>query len=328
MATMTRFIATLLAYHIPRTGTGQQRRRLLTGGKLSPAGLHSGACRAHNRAGVDPQLNTDPRRDIEQIAEFVNSTVLARPPAASAGAGAPAAARRGSLPPIKGRSGFNNWLYARWRNRGNAFYTFLGSLLAMMLSGGVAWATNKPLLFPSLGATCFLMFETPMAEVSSTRNAVIGHYIGGAIGFFWLFVFGLIDKPDALAAGWSVGRWAAVALSLSFTGGILRLLRAAHPPAGATTVIVSLGLLNTGIDMLWLALGVLLIVIPAGMFNRICGVPAPLWAKPWPGLRALLGRSGRSGKAEPEPEVTPFAGGLLDQWRSAEPVQDETPSRR
>ena len=258
----------------------------------------------------------DPRRDIDQIAEFVNSTVrpTVPPPAA--------AMRQGSLPAIKGRHGLNDWLYAKFGNRGNAVYTGVGSLLAMLLSGGVAWAVDEPLLFPSLGATAFLLFETPMAEVSSPRNSVIGHYIGGAIAFFWLWVFGLLDQPTALEAGFDADRWIAIALSLGFTGLILRLLRAAHPPAGATTVIVALGLLDTPEQMAALAVGVLLVVIPGGIFNRLCGVPSPIWSKPYQGLGALL----RPGQKPPEPAV-PFAGGLLDQWRS-QPVPVSAPPQR
>lgn len=274
---------------------------------------------------MQPQPDINPRRDIEQISEFVNSTVLAPVPAPTPAA---AAARRGSLPVIKGRRGINDWLYARWGNTGNAIYTGTGSLFAMLLSAGVAWAAHEPLLFPSLGATAFLFFETPMAEVASPRNTVIGHYLGAAVGFFWLLVFGLMHQPDAIAAGFTVSRWLAVSFSLSLTGFLLRLLRAAHPPAGATTLIVSLGLLHTWHEMLILALGVLLVTIPAGIFNRVCGVPAPLWVKPWPGLRAYLRRPGPE-QSEP---AAPFAGGLLDQWRSVDAPgqdnQDKSPSLR
>jgi CBS domain-containing membrane protein len=275
-------------------------------------------------AGIDPQTGT--KRDIEQIAEFVNSTVRSPPTATGP------AMRRGSLPAIKGRHGLNDWLYSRWGNGGNAIYTGVGSLVAMLVSAGAAWATKQPLLFPSLGASAFLFFETPMAEVASPRNTIIGHYVGAAVGFFWLFAFGLIGKPDALAVGYTAGRWAAVALSLSITGATLRLLRAAHPPAGATTLIVSLGLLNTGHDMFILVLAVLLLTFTCGVFNRICGVPAPVWVKPWPGLTAFLRLPSRT---PPGPEM-PFAGGLLDQVRvkpvtgqdKPVPRQDKPPSAR
>lgn len=252
----------------------------------------------------------DQQRDIDQIAEFVNSTVRAPMPPKAA-----AAARAGSLPGITGRRGLNDWLYSHWGNRGNAIYTGIAALLAMLLSGGAAWAFDEPLLFPSLGASAFLFFETPMALVASPRNTVIGHYVGGAVAFFWLFVFDLLDQPTAIEVGFSEERWIAVALSLAFTGLILRLLRAAHPPAGATTVIVALGLLDTPEQMVVLALGVLIVTIPAGIINRLSGIPSPLWVKPYPGLKALL-----SGGPPPQPTVT-FMGGLLNAWDAPPPGQ-------
>jgi CBS domain-containing membrane protein len=204
-------------------------------------------------------------REIDQIAEYADASVRT-------------AARRGSLVPIKGRHGVNAWLYAKWGNRGNAVYTFTGGLLTIALSGGLAWALEEPLVFPSLGATAFLFFETPMAEVASPRNTIIGHYVGAAIAYFWLLVFGLADAPSALETGFTVERAAAVALAVGCTGGILRLLRAAHPPAGATTVIVSAGQLTSGEELLALAAGVALLTLTAGILNRALGVPAPRWA--------------------------------------------------
>jgi CBS domain-containing membrane protein len=203
-------------------------------------------------------------RDIEQIAEYADSSVRQM-------------MRAGSLAPIVGRRGLNAWLYKRWGNRGNAVYTFLGSLLTIALSGLLAWILDEPLVFPSLGATAFLFFETPMAEVASIRNTIIGHSVGAAVAFVWLSVFGLVGDPSAITAGFSAERVACVALSLAFTGGILRLLRAAHPPAGATTVIVSVGLLTTWDELLILLAGVVLLSAAALALNRTLGVPAPLW---------------------------------------------------
>ena len=105
------------------------------------------------------------QRDIDQIAEYADSGVRQM-------------IRTGSLAPIAGRGGVNKWLYDKWGNRGNALYTALGSLLTIGLSGLFAWALKEPLVFPSLGATAFLFFETPLAEVASVRNTVIGHTVG------------------------------------------------------------------------------------------------------------------------------------------------------
>ena len=107
-------------------------------------------------------------RDVDQIAEYADATVRVM-------------SRRGSLVPISGRHGFNEWLYTKWGNRGNAVYTFVGGLLTIALSGALAWGLDEPLVFPSLGATAFLFFETPMAEVASPRNTIIGHYVGACV---------------------------------------------------------------------------------------------------------------------------------------------------
>jgi CBS-domain-containing membrane protein len=207
------------------------------------------------------------QRDIDQIAEYADSSVRQM-------------MRRGSLAPIVGRTGLNFWLYKRWGNRGNAIYTFIGSLLTIALSGLLAWILKEPLVFPSLGATAFLFFETPMAEVASVRNTIIGHAVGAGVAFVWLNVFGLVGDPSAIAEGFSAERVVCVALSLGFTGGILRLLRAAHPPAGATTVIVSIGLLTTWDELLILLAGVALLSLSAWSLNRVLGVPAPIWSTP------------------------------------------------
>jgi CBS-domain-containing membrane protein len=207
----------------------------------------------------------NPKDELDHIAEFADSGVRIFQ-------------RQGSLVGIPGSYGFKKWLYLKWRNRGNAVYTFVGSLLAIGLSGLWAYIVKQPLVFPSLGATAFLFFETPMAEVASPRNTIIGHCVGAAIAFFWLFVFGLTDAPSALEQGFTLERAAAVALSVGCTGGILRLLRAAHPPAGATTVIVSAGLLTSGEELLVLAAGVAILTVTANLLNRALGVPAPAWA--------------------------------------------------
>jgi CBS domain-containing membrane protein len=204
------------------------------------------------------------QREIDQIAEYADSSIRQM-------------VRTGSLAPIVGRAGLNRWLYDRWGNRGNAIYTALGSLLTIALSGALAWALDEPLVFPSLGATAFLFFETPMAEVASIRNTLIGHTVGTAVAFLWLAVFGLVGDPSAIEAGFTGDRVACVALSLAGTGGLLRLLRAAHPPAGATTVIVSIGLLTTVDELAVLLAGVLILSVSAWSLNRALGVPAPIW---------------------------------------------------
>jgi len=86
-----------------------------------------------------------------------------------------------------------------WNERQDAGRTFAdavvidsGPLVTIGLSGTWAWAVKEPLVFPSLGATAFLIFETPTAEIGTPRNTIVGHLVGVAAGVFSLVVFGLV----------------------------------------------------------------------------------------------------------------------------------------
>ena len=91
-------------------------------------------------------------------------------------------------------------------------------------------------------------------------------------------MFGLLDAPSAFEEGVTSARIGAVALSVGLTGGVLRVLRAAHPPAGATTIIVSSGLLSSGGQMLAVLVGVLIVTAAGWLLNRALGTPAPVWS--------------------------------------------------
>ncbi|HKO27999.1 MAG TPA: HPP family protein [Solirubrobacteraceae bacterium] len=209
----------------------------------------------------------DPGDEIDHIAEFADSGVRIFQ-------------RRGSLVGVPGSYGLKRWLYRRWRNNGNAVYTFIGSLLAILLSGVWAYVVKEPLVFPSLGATAFIIFETPMAEVGTPRNTIVGHTVGILAGALALAIFGLLNAPSLYVSGLSLGRVCAMALAVALTGGVLRFVRAAHPPAGATTIIVASGLLHTPRQMLDVLVGVALLTIAGWLLNRAMGVPAPRWAAP------------------------------------------------
>ena len=56
------------------------------------------------------------------------------------------------------------------------------------------------------------------------------------------------------------------------------LLKVAHPPAGATALIVSLGLMPDPAQLPILMAGVALLLIHAFIMNRLAGIPYPVWS--------------------------------------------------
>jgi CBS domain-containing membrane protein len=155
-----------------------------------------------------------------------------------------------------------------------ALFNLAGGGLSIGLVAAVAHFFQTSFLFPSLGPTAFLLFYTPTSRVSSPRSTLLGHLIGALTGWLSLAVFGLLDAPPALVAGVDWPRVGAAALSLGGTSALMVLFDAVHPPAGATTLIVSLGLMPS----LWqipILLGAMLLLLGQAMIlNRLAGMPA------------------------------------------------------
>ena len=55
------------------------------------------------------------------------------------------------------------------------------------------------------------------------------------------------------------------------------LLDVSHPPAGATTLIVSLGIISKPHELLIIEVAVFLLVAQALVINRLAGLPYPMW---------------------------------------------------
>jgi CBS-domain-containing membrane protein len=142
---------------------------------------------------------------------------------------------------------------------------------------GVACATGSPFIVPPLGATIFLCFVSPHAAVSSPRHVLLGHAIGALCGWAALVATGALGQPSAIAAGCQPHHAYAVALALMGTLFFTQLLRAGHPPAGATTVLVALGLVQTPRGYLAVEGGAALIVTCAWLLHARRGVPYPIW---------------------------------------------------
>ena len=175
------------------------------------------------------------------------------------------------------------WLLGRFPERPVwAAFMFVNGFVTIALLAGTAMVTHIPFIFPSLGPTAFLLFFTPNAPTASPRHTIYGHAIGIACGYGSLWLMHLQHAPPALVSGVDLPRVIAAALSLAATGALMILCKAAHPPAGATTLIISLGIVSRPFYLVIIEVAVVLLALQAIVINRLAGLDYPLWARRTP----------------------------------------------
>jgi CBS-domain-containing membrane protein len=158
-----------------------------------------------------------------------------------------------------------------------AAYVCINGFITIGLLALLALLTGSPFVFPSLGPTAYLFFFSPLAESSSPRNTILGHGIGLICGYAAFLLTVASSPPFGLHPGVHGPRVLAAALSLSATGALMALFRVSHPPAGATTLIVSLGIISQPKELVIIEAAVILLTAQAFAINRLAGIPYPLW---------------------------------------------------
>ena len=116
-----------------------------------------------------------------------------------------------------------------------------------------------------------------MTERVVPRGGILGHAIGLVCGYGAYALTGAANLPFGVHPGVYWPRILAAALSLSATGAFMVLLRADHPPAGATTLIVSLGIISKPKELVIIEAAVPILVAQALVINHLAGLPYPLW---------------------------------------------------
>jgi len=130
-------------------------------------------------------------------------------------------------------------------------------LLAMAV---IAWATKQPLIFASLGPTAYELVEQPQIRSARPYNIVVGHLVGLGAGFLAVYLLHAWAAPNVVATGLvTTTRLWAVVVAAVLTTLVTLILRASQPAALATTLLVSLGAMQTRRDAVAIILGVLII---------------------------------------------------------------------
>jgi HPP family len=140
------------------------------------------------------------------------------------------------------------------------------------VAGVVGILLHQPWLFPSLGPTLMVILETPGQSAAHPRNVLVGHVVAVAAGWIALVVTGLRTAPSAFEEGLNGAHVVAALVSLAVTVLVLQLVRMPHAPAGATTLIVGLGILRTPGQLAVIVLSVVLVTLLASAANVLARV--------------------------------------------------------
>jgi hypothetical protein len=142
--------------------------------------------------------------------------------------------------------------------------------LLILVTGALALIAGRPWLLPSLGPTAVMAGEMPAHPMSRTWNTTVGHIGGLLAGFAGVLLAGAMNDPVVLVDHvLTPGRVLASVIAIALTVLAGALLRASHPPAAATTLLVSLGSLRTAPDAANLLLGVLVVAIAAAVLRDL-----------------------------------------------------------
>jgi len=153
----------------------------------------------------------------------------------------------------------------------------LGAAFTIALVAAASWFFKAPMLAPPLGATALLCVVIPRANASAPRNVICSHLIACACGYFAQVVTGAIRMPSAFIGGFQPAHILSVAIALGLTVALTERLHVRHPPAGATTIIFSLGVLQQPIQFVAVGCGAALTAYGACFVHRITGRQFAIW---------------------------------------------------
>ena len=151
----------------------------------------------------------------------------------------------------------------------NLLFASIGEGALILLVGVIALLVRRPLIFASLGPTAYEMVEQPLARSARTYNIIAGHMVGLGAGFLSLWLLRAWNAPKVLSVGFiTSSRLEAVVLAVVITTAITLALKASQPASLATSMLVSLGSMQTGIDALAIITAVVIIAVAGEPLRR------------------------------------------------------------
>jgi hypothetical protein len=140
----------------------------------------------------------------------------------------------------------------------------------IIVVGAIGFWLHQPWLFAGLGPSILIVASNPGHETTRFRSIVVGHLVAIGCAYLALLLLNATSAPSLLAAAtMSMPRVWASAGALAMLVLVQPQLRAYHPPAAATALLVTSGAYRmTGKTPLALMAGVLVIAIASELLLR------------------------------------------------------------
>tara|TARA_R100001143_G_scaffold63387_1_gene70075 strand:+ start:12680 stop:13171 length:492 start_codon:yes stop_codon:yes gene_type:complete len=134
----------------------------------------------------------------------------------------------------------------------------------------IAWILGTPFIFPSLGPTAYILaFDQKRSH--SARVVIGGHACGvlGGLMSYYLLVdpYDLMMITEAISTP-SIFLGLGAVISIAVTTFLMLLFQVSHPPACATTLIISLGILPHWHDGLIILIAVVILYYTYRLFQK------------------------------------------------------------
>lgn len=136
-----------------------------------------------------------------------------------------------------------------------------GEGVPVLLLASLGWVASWPFIFASLGPTAYEILEQPRLKSARPYNVIAGHFVALGTGWISLLAFHARSSPSVSLAGFvPPPRLAAAVLAVVLTTFVTLAIRASQPAALATTLLVSLGSMQTARDAVAIIVSVLILV--------------------------------------------------------------------
>ncbi|HUF27740.1 MAG TPA: HPP family protein, partial [Gemmatimonadaceae bacterium] len=153
----------------------------------------------------------------------------------------------------------------------DALWVPVVSALLIVLAGAMGFWMSQPWLFAGLGPTVLMIVSNPGHETTSFRAVVVGHLAAIACAYLAVLMLSANEAATLTSSTSALSpRVLASAAAIAMLALVQPQLRAYHPPAAATALLITLGAYRmTGKTPIALMCGVVVVVVGAEILRRL-----------------------------------------------------------